>query len=188
MSRSDEIKNINNIESRNSYRKNGLDAQKVNLGSFFKDSSAFGVGDCLIRNVYFTDLENFELKQITGSECVCLKICIEIINPVENIIIGFYVKDRLGQFHFGDNTYAECEVLKRKFKPDNDVVVDFKFIMPRLTNGDYMVSAAIATGTQDDHVQQHWINDALAFSSISNCHSGGLIGIPMNEIKVCVNE
>jgi len=42
----------------------------------------------------------------------------------------------------------------------------------------------VAEGTQLDHIQHHWIHDALAFKvhSSSVCH--GLVGIPMDKIEI----
>jgi lipopolysaccharide transport system ATP-binding protein len=60
--------------------------------------------------------------------------------------------------------------------------------MPRLLAGDYSITVAVADGNQDDHVQHHWIHDALFFKSESTSVAGGLIGLPMNRIKLQKKE
>jgi len=58
----------------------------------------------------------------------------------------------------------------------------FFFDTPRLAAGHYTVTVAIANGTQEEHVQHHWIHDALYFKSESTSVAAGLIGIPMRRI------
>jgi lipopolysaccharide transport system ATP-binding protein len=64
------------------------------------------------------------------------------------------------------------------------IVAKFHFQMPVLPRGDYSINVAVANGTQQDHVQQHWIHDALMFRSESSSVSTGLVGIPMDEIEL----
>ena len=56
--------------------------------------------------------------------------------------------------------------------------------MPILPYGDYFIAAAVATGTQLDHRQEHWIHDALIIRSMSSSVSTGLVGIPMHVISL----
>jgi lipopolysaccharide transport system ATP-binding protein len=60
----------------------------------------------------------------------------------------------------------------------------FRFQMPYLPPGDYMIALACAQGTSIDHVQHHWLHDALAFKSQSSHAVGGLIGLPMQKIMI----
>lgn len=99
-------------------------------------------------------------------------------------IIGFSFKDRLGQVLFGENTYATYENKNVDACKSDLLVAEFEFAMPILPPGDYSVSVAIATGTQEDHEQQHWIHDALVIKSITSSVSTGLVGIPMRKIKL----
>ena len=56
--------------------------------------------------------------------------------------------------------------------------------MPRLASGDYSVTVAIATGTQNSHIQQHWLHDALTLKSTSTSVSTGILGVPMKSISI----
>ena len=60
--------------------------------------------------------------------------------------------------------------------------------MPILPKGDYSIAAAIASGTQDDHVQHHWLHDALIVKSVSSSVSTGLVGIPMQVIELKIDN
>jgi lipopolysaccharide transport system ATP-binding protein len=56
--------------------------------------------------------------------------------------------------------------------------------MPILPTGDYSIDVALASGSQDDHTQQHWIHDALTFRASESTMKHGLVGIPMHSIKI----
>ena len=58
--------------------------------------------------------------------------------------------------------------------------------MPILLHGDYSISVAIADGTQQAHIQHHWVHDALLFRSESSTLSKCLIGIPIEHISLKV--
>ena len=61
---------------------------------------------------------------------------------------------------------------------------NFGFALPMLPNGDYSMTVAIADGDLEDHVQHHWIQDALHFKSESTNVATGLLGIPMRRIAL----
>ena len=56
--------------------------------------------------------------------------------------------------------------------------------MPRLQNGDYSINVAVAEGTQEKHIQQQWIHDALFFKAHVNSAFQGLLGLPMKDIRM----
>ena len=73
-------------------------------------------------------------------------------------------------------------------RPGQQIQADFSFQIPILPVGDYSVNAAVANGTQADHIQHHWMHDALVFRSESTSVSTGLVGIPMLDIQLNVIE
>jgi len=130
------------------------------------------------------DKRQKDVKQLRGGELVVLKITTKVIEDICQPIIGFSLKDRLGQVLFGENTYATYADKEVDVSRNDLLVAEFEFAMPILPPGDYSISVAIATGTQQDHEQQHWIHDALIIKSITSSVSTGLVGIPMRKIKL----
>lgn len=165
---------INNSQLRND----------IQVFEFKPDSTSFGKGEAEITSVQFLDLEGQPLNWVVGGEDVVLRIEARAHGRLKSPIVGFSVKDRRGQELFGDNTYLSYIDDPVSCEPGQDLVAEFAFQMPRLLTGDYSVSTAIADGTQDDHVQHHWIHDALMFKSQATSVAGGLIGIPMRSISM----
>lgn len=147
-------------------------------------TNEFGAGAARIVEVRMVDQNGKPHRMITGGEFTDLVIVAEVLEHITSPIFGFYVKDRLGQRLFGDNTYVTYRDDPVQAAPGQRVQARFRFRMPILPNGDYAIDAALATGTQLDHTQQHWIHDALVFKASESTMRHGLVGIPMHTIKI----
>lgn len=147
-------------------------------------SHAFGHGSALIEEVHIEDIEGNGILQCIGGEIVELKIFIRALAQLEQPIVGFSFKDRLGQVLFGDNTYITYQEHPLRIEEGVCFIARFRFQMPILPQGEYSISTAIATGTQIDHQQQHWVHDALIIRSLSSSVSTGLVGVPMHLISI----
>lgn len=156
----------------------------IEVPLFHPDAPGFGEMGARIVDVVLADQEGRRLPAICGGELVSLEIVARAERPLMNPIVGFYVKDRLGQMLFGDNTYLSCFESGVAIRPDQLFRASFQFVMPRLQAGDYFVTAGIAAGTQDDHLIQHWMHEALLLCSLGTAAPAGIIGIPMHEIAL----
>jgi lipopolysaccharide transport system ATP-binding protein len=150
--------------------------------SFDINAAGFGDGRAQIIDVHFQDLKGAGLSWVVGGEQVSLSITVEVEQALTSPIIGFYIKDRLGQTLFGDNTYLSYMDTPVHAEPGEKITGTFSFVMPILPAGDYAITVAIAEGTQTDHSQLHWIHDALIFRSETSSIQSGLIGIPMQKV------
>lgn len=144
----------------------------------------FGARGARIIDVSMTDDQGQRVGVLEGGELVRLQVRVELQQALENLIVGFYVKDRLGQRLFGDNSYFACRDAPVSGNAGEQVVGTFVFRMPIMPSGSYMIDAAVASGDQHDHTQQHWIHDALEFRAIDETMRFGLVGLPMLTIQV----
>ena len=158
----------------------------IELFAFDPNSESFGKGDATIIAVYLEDLKGNPLSWVVGGEKVVLSIRCRVERELHRPIIGFYVKDRLGQTLFGDNTFITYRNSPTAVKCGQVIMASFEFNMPILPIGDYSISTAIADGVQENHIQHHWLHDALLFKSHTSSASTGLIGIPMNNISMMI--
>ena len=169
------LKHVNQSNLRNDMR----------IFEFEPGSSAdFGLRAAEITHVEFVDCDEKQLFYVVGGEQVTLKMHARAFESLRKPIFGFSLKDRLGQVLFGDNTYITYAQMDVRISASELFTAEFTFMMPILPKGDYSVSAALATGTQESHVQQHWIHDAIMMKSISSSVSTGLVGIPMSSVKI----
>lgn len=144
----------------------------------------FGAGQARISGAKLVGGDGSDTQLFTGGEVVSLQIDAEVSADVETPIFGFYVKDRLGQRLFGDNSYLTYSTAPMMVQAGTVLRAHFDFRMPILPTGDYSIDVALASGSQEDHTQQHWIHDALTFRASESTMKHGLVGIPMHSIKI----
>ncbi len=149
-------------------------------------SRSFGRAGARITSVELLDDVDNPLQSISGGETVTIRIRGEAAEHLASLIVGFSLKDRLGQVLFSDNTFARYVDRPCALAAGQRLEARFRFVMPILATGEYIVGAAIADGTQVKHVQHHWIHDALIVRSVSNSVATGLMGIPMLDVSVAV--
>jgi lipopolysaccharide transport system ATP-binding protein len=160
----------------------------LKIFKFDERAASFGKGGARIVNVKLYDDEGKPLNWVVGGENVTLKIKCEAAIDIGSPIIGFYVKDKLGQILFGDNTYITYQDDPLPAKQGQSFQAEFRFRMPVLRVGDYSVSVAIADGAQDEHVQHHWVHDALMIKAQSSSVCFGLFGVMMTDIRLRVSS
>lgn len=124
------------------------------------------------------------LAVIMGGEPIILQIDFSVQKDVGHLVVGFAVKDRLGQFLFGDNTLYAGEQSGCHLQAGQSGQACFAFVMPYLARGEYAVSVALAEYDDDEHTQLDWQHEALLFRSDNTHTATGLIGIPMQEITL----
>lgn len=158
----------------------------LQLFKFNPEAASFGKGGAQIQDVCFLNEKNEPLCWVVGGEKITLRVFAKAHQELHAPIIGFYIKDRLGQTIFGDNTFLSYKDNSVYCKQGQDLYADFNFYMPMLPHGDYSVCVAIANGDQESHEQHHWIHDALIFKSTASSVGTGLVGIPMLKVALHV--
>lgn len=158
----------------------------IELFAFRPEVDGYGTGAIRIVEARFADRQGSVLRWVVGGEIVTLVVQAQALTDLDNPIIGFLIKDRLGQHLFGDNTYLTYSTNPQPVLAGQDLIARFTFRMPVLPVGDYAVDIAAASGMQQDHVTHCWCNDVLFFKShASSVRQGyGLVGIPMLEIEM----
>ena len=157
----------------------------IELFEFASEAASFGKGGATIVNVALEDRGEKRLTWCVGGEDVVLRIRCKAHADIFRPIVGFIVKDRLGQAVFGENTYLTYFDKPLMVKSESEFEACFHFRMPVLQVGEYSIAVAIAEGTQREHIQHHWIHDAMVFKSQSSSVRNGIIGIPMQSIELC---
>jgi lipopolysaccharide transport system ATP-binding protein len=125
-----------------------------------------------------------------GGERVRMTVRAKTDESLQNPILGFLVRDRLGQDLFGENTLPFTNREPTQIGAGMTFEGVFEFRLPMMPNGQYAVMASVADGDLHDHIQHHWMHDALIINVYTNKIRYGLVGIPFErvELKVIINE
>lgn len=148
-----------------------------------ENSESWGTGVSEITNVSVANLDGS--SQFFGGEEVVIELETCAKQDFSNPIMGFILKDRLGQSLFGENTYSEEGVTKNVSK-GQVIKARFKFELPFLPNGEFSLTVATGEGTPDDYIAHHWVHDAAIISVYSTKKRYGLVGIPFQEISLTI--
>lgn len=142
-------------------KKSGLDSEKG-----FQQGE-FGTGKVQIISCRMLQHTGSELHVLDRAQTVTLEVECRAVSNVAAPILGFFVRDRLGQPLFGDNTLGREKDWK-ELHAGQSYRLRFSFDMPLLATGDYTVGVAVASGTSEKHIQHHWIYEACAFKAVAN--------------------
>ena len=156
----------------------------IEVFRFDPDRAGFGDGSAKIVSVRLVDAQGQALSWIVGGEHARLVVACEARQALRSPIIGFFLKDRLGQRLFGDNSYLTYSAAPLPLEAGQTLEAVFEFNMPILPQGQYSLDVAIADGTQVEHTQADWVHDAVVLESHSSSASTGLVGIPMRDIRL----
>ncbi len=156
----------------------------VKIFQFNENLTEFGSGGVEFDRVCLFDTQGHPLLYAVGGEDVALEIAFKAMQYIENPIIGFTIKDKLGQSLFVDNTYIATINENNSIEIGRTITARFEFRFPILPSGKYSISPAIADGTQESHNQLKWIHDAMIFEVITSSICLGLVGLPMKKIAL----
>ncbi len=146
-----------------------------------ENTRSFGDGAAEIFACQLSEMDGDILNVITGGEVARLVFKFRAKKKINSVIAGFIVKDRLGQYVFGDNTFEITRSNPVDFQSGEHGQVSFVFTMPLLAAGTYSIVLSVASGTLDDHVQHHWIHEAIIFNSHADLNTGVIFKIPVTS-------
>ena len=149
------------------------------------NASGWETGLAQITAVSLLNIDNPDRDFYSGGEKVKLTITVRSNQTLKHPIVGFLLRDRLGQDLFGENTYRDITVGRDIAIPaGHSATASFEFTLPYLPNGQYAVACSVADGDLQDNIQHHFIHDALIVTVSSKEIRWGLGGITCNQIRL----
>ena len=125
-----------------------------------------GTGEARILSVRLLDAQGRSLEVAEVGQPVVLEVQTEIREDIERLILGFMIKDRLGQAIYGINTHRLDKAVTDLHAGER-VTFRFAFDM-RLGKGNY--SVALSLSRLDSHLDRNfeWRDYGLIFHVINN--------------------
>jgi lipopolysaccharide transport system ATP-binding protein len=125
-----------------------------------------GTGEARILSVRLLDAQGRSLEVAEVGQPVVLEVQTEIREDIERLILGFMIKDRLGQAIYGINTHRLDKAVT-DLRAGERVTFRFGFDM-RLGKGNY--SVALSLSRLDSHLDRNfeWRDYGLIFHVINN--------------------
>jgi lipopolysaccharide transport system ATP-binding protein len=124
-----------------------------------------GTGDATVVGIALLDIQDRPLEVVDVGQAVRLRIKVQAHKAIERLVLGYGIKDRLGQVIYGTNTH-------HKERPLLGVSAGDKFVfeiafLANLGPGTYSVQTALTRN--DTHLSSNyeWRDLALIFNVIN---------------------
>ena len=125
-----------------------------------------GTGEAGILSVRLLDERGRSIDAAEVGQPVTLEVEVEIRQDIERLVLGFMIKDRLGQAMYGINTHRQNQALE-DLRAGERITYRFAFVMG-LGKGNY--SVALSLSRLDSHLDRNfeWRDYGLVFHVINN--------------------
>jgi lipopolysaccharide transport system ATP-binding protein len=145
-----------------------------------------GAGEIVAVNLTVANQTKNGNAILRGGEMVKMRITALAHENIDRPILGFLVRDKLGQDLFGENTLPFTNLQTLPVLAGERFQAEFTFRLPMLPNGDYSFMTSLADGDLYNHVQHHWLHNAHIMHVASSKVRYGLVGIEFNN--VCLSK
>ncbi|MGG0814137.1 ABC transporter ATP-binding protein [Paenibacillus alvei] len=131
------------------------------------EAKNFGKKGAVITGASIINHMGFANNVITSGEMAELIVRVEANEDILIPILGFIIKDRLGNSLLIVNTEFE-NIKLGELTQGQQKLFKWNFRFPKIKDGQYSIDIALAEGTFHNHDQHHWINDAIIVDVKSN--------------------
>lgn len=139
-----------------------------------------GTLEAEIESVELTDESGRRIEVVAVGQRVTAVINVRVKADINGLVLGFGIKDRLGQMIFGTNTYHTNQRIAKACAGD-----EFRFLVDfeaRLGVGSFSIHCSLVES--DSHIEKnyHWIDRAEVFE-VLNMDKSDFVGSSWNELN-----
>jgi homopolymeric O-antigen transport system ATP-binding protein len=130
-----------------------------------KTQTSSGTGEARVEEIGLYNSNDEVIEFVGVGDHVKLRIKVKVYEPIESLVLGYGIKDRLGQVMYGTNTWHTKQVIENpKVGEQYEFVLKFPAIFGV---GSYSVQTALVD--KDTHLTANyeWRDMALVFSVIN---------------------
>ena len=137
-----------------------------------------GSGAAVIRSVRLIDEDANALDIVRVGQPVAIEIRLTACRPLDELVVGYMIRDRLGQDVFGTNTHHTKSPLVG-VPSGRDYTLRFRFDA-RLGEGGYTVTVALHAGAAHTEKNYDWWDRAVSFDVVNVGHAifNGMAWLP----------
>jgi ABC-type polysaccharide/polyol phosphate transport system ATPase subunit len=139
----------------------------------------FGNGEATVLGLELLDKSGRAAREVVAGDKVLIRISVQFKNDINQPIIGYTLRDRLGIQISASNTTHAGQPLPPAGR-DQIITSDFAVNLPHLAPGSYSISPAVAKGSLLMHDMCDWIDNALVFTVRSQSIVYGMVSMPVN--------
>ncbi len=167
----EEVKHEDNQYLVGNNKNNGVNFPKVS----WKDSSIQSE-KVRIESVFIMDKHNKMVNSMEVNYKYAFHVVVKLMEDMNELIIGVIVENNKGIPLYDVNNYINA---KRVIKAGRGQIIEviFEFELPKIMKGNYLLSAAVAQGTQSNHVMLTWLHGVQEIEVVNKGYNSSYIEI-----------
>ena len=148
-----------------------------------KVQTVSGTGEARVVDIALLNERGERVEVVDVGQNVTLRVEVKVHQDLPKLVLGYGIKDRLGQVIYGTNTHLTEQILS-DVKKDTKCIFNIKF-SANIGPGNYSIQTALVSS--DTHLENNyeWRDFALVFNvvNISKLHFAGCSWLP-SEIEI----
>lgn len=144
-----------------------------------------GTGEASISEIGLYNPKGNKVEIVVVGEPVEVRITVKINESIGSLVLGFGIKDRLGQMMFGTNTWHTKQAIKQPL-PGSVYSFNVSF-MANLGPGSYSVHTSLVRELSHVEANYEWRDQALIFEVI-NVDKVTFVGCMWNEMTFRISR
>lgn len=150
-----------------------------------KAQTSSGTGEARVTEIGLYNSKGEAVECVSVGERVDLRVKVKVYKNLESLVLGYGIKDRLGQVMYGTNTWHTKQVIfGAKAGDEFDFAINFP---ANFGAGSYSIQTALVD--KDTHLTANydWRDLALVFNVV-NIDRTQFVGCLWNEPEICISE
>lgn len=170
------------------YRSGEIGPATYRVSQFSPRAGGFGIGQGQIINAWFQDDAGSHVTEFDSHEDVTLVVLATAARPLSYPAIGIMIKNRRGEYVMTESTDSYLRDQGIATQSSSEIRAEFRMQMPNLVRGEYTMDIAFAEGPGLEHVQHHWLHDAIVLTVTNNNIVHGLAGAPKIAVDLMIRR
>ena len=161
----------------------------VTFPSVNSRNSAIESSKLQIQSVFVMDKDNRQVTCLEVEHSYSFHVVARLFEDMDDLIFGVVAENNKGIPLYDFNNFINADKVIRGLA-DQTIEVIFSFTLPRVMRGSYLISAAVAQGTQTNHVMLTWLHGVMQLEIINPGYNSSYIEIPakvQHNIYPCKN-
>ncbi|MHC8604052.1 ABC transporter ATP-binding protein [Arenicellales bacterium IMCC58067] len=150
-----------------------------------RSRTSSGTGEVALESIELINSKGEISDYIAVGEEIELRITARINEPIEKLVMGYGIKDRLGQVMFGINTHLTRQVISSP-TVDSSYLFSIKFAA-NFGVGSYSIQTAFTDSETHLSANYEWLDMALMFN-VANVDQNIFVGCLWNEPIIKIKE
>lgn len=144
-----------------------------------------GTGEARVEHIALYNSKNEEAEYLGVGEKAKLIIDVRVHKPLRRLVLGYSIKDRLGQVMFGTNTWHTGQLIEKP-EPDDRYSFTISFSAD-FGIGSYSVQTALVDSDTHLTANYEWIDLALVFN-IVNFDKNQFVGCLWQKTTISIEQ